>query len=206
VALLVIAPAARPRTAAVLPHHYYSSPTAQHCRRESEGWCCACSVSRHWHARAMQTDIQIHIPFPESSHLTTNHHHHRTCPFSWRQMAIHTAFNNRQARYASHQHQPYRRRRRSLVASKTQPRATWFDSHDFFSLLFIFFATKQRVRRGITSSQNHGQHVANAAPRAHLTEKPDLLLACLRPPPLGRSSGHDCDRHPNTTNQIRGFS
>jgi len=77
---------------------------------------------------------------------------------------------------------------------------------DFFSLLFIFFATKQRVRRGIAPSQNHGQHVANAAPRTHLTEKPNLLLSCLRPPPLGRSSGHGCDRHPNTTNQIRGFS
>jgi hypothetical protein len=74
------------------------------------------------------------------------------------------------------------------------------------SPLFTSFATKQRVRRGNTPCQNHGQHVANAVPRAHLTEKPDLLLSCLRPPPLGRSSGHGCDRHPNTTNQIRGFS
>ena len=67
-ALLVIAPAARPRTAAVLPHHYYSSPTAQHCRRESEGWCFVCSISRLWHARAMQTDTHTIPRKPASDH------------------------------------------------------------------------------------------------------------------------------------------
>jgi hypothetical protein len=67
VALLVIAPAARPRTAALLPHHYYSSPTAQHYRRESEVWCCVFHQSTLARAQCRQT----RIPFLESSHLTT---------------------------------------------------------------------------------------------------------------------------------------
>jgi hypothetical protein len=207
VARLVIAPAARPRTTALLPHHYYASPTAQHCRRESEGWCCVCSVSRHWHARAMQTDTHTIPRKPASDHQPPPPPH---MPFL---MAA-----------DGHSHRIQQPAGQVVICEPPTPTlskkaggawwrarhsqgATWFDQSPTSSLSSSFsFATKQRVRGGITPSQNHGQHVANAAPRAHLTEKPDLLLACLRPPPLGRSSGHGCDRHPNTTNQIRGFS